>query len=287
MPHPAGRSIHVRGREPALAVPTRPVHFRFGRNNDLLVPLMDDLYGDLLDDAPAGGSRAGNLQPQREERPSAEDIQWQNSCSSTKRRRGIDGEPGGGFHCPVCAEFVQCGSRAEHERGTLHRFNLFAEQQHNDRTTQAAAEPAAVQAKHAAAIAAASARNEAAHLAAQRESVGYRMLKLAGWKEGEGLGLRGDGGTVPIPTRLVTGRPGLERHLAAPARVTHKPRSVKVASRQADTPKAPGTRGERRAARRLAAVAAKQEKARMRDMLNVGSDSCEGNTGPLWRAGNT
>lgn len=243
---------------------------------------MDDLYGDLLDGAPAAG-----LQPQHEDRTAAEGMRSQGSRSNGKRRREADGESGGGFHCAVCAEFVQRGSRAEHERGTLHRFNLFAEQPHDDRTTQAAAEPAAVQARHAAVTAAASARNEAAQLAAQRQSVGYRMLKLAGWKEGEGLGLRGDGATAPIPTRLVTGRPGLERHLAAPARVTHKPRSVKVALHRADTPKAPGTRGDRRAARNLAAATAKQEEARMRDTLNLGNGSCEGNTGPLWRASNT
>ena len=264
---------------------------------------MDSLYGDLLDTDSAGERvrQFGDQQPQREERGREERgeeaqgvgrqdqlSQRGSACRNGKRRRGSpEAGPDGGFNCVVCAEFVQRGSRAEHERGTLHRFNLFAEQPHDDRTTQAAAEPAAVQARNDAAAAAAYARSEAAQLAAQRQSVGYRMLKLAGWKEGEGLGAHGDGTTAPIPTRLVRGRPGIERHLAAPARVTHKPRSVKVASPRADKPKALGTRGERRMARDLEASTAKKEEARLRDTLNLGDVDGEGNIGPLWRAGHT
>ena len=264
----------------------------------------NSLYGDLLDNTSAGGIRSppgqsGGRQPQRDERGREErgvakfeeavrqDQHSQTSRSNGKRRREPETTPDGGFHCVVCAEFVQCGTRAEHERGTLHRFNMFAEQPHHDRTTQVATEPAVVQARNDAAAAAALARSEAAQLAAQRQSVGYRMLKLAGWKEGEGLGLHGDGATAPIPTRLVRGRPGIERHLAAPARVTHKPCSVKVASTRADKPKAPGTRGERRMARNLEVSTAKKEEVQLRDVLNLGDVCSEGNSGPLWRGSHT
>jgi hypothetical protein len=227
---------------------------------------MDGLYGDMF----AEDDDAAPPPPQR----------------PAKRKRDVAGGSGPGFHCAVCAEWVSKGSVQEHERSTLHRFNMFAETPHDDRSTQAAAEPAAVRAAAAAAAAAAEARSEAAQLAAQRQSVGYKMLKLAGWKEGEGLGLRSSGATAPVPTRLVKGRPGLERHLAQPARVTHKPRSVRAAAPAAGgggTAKAPGTRGERRAARTLAAAVEKKEEARMRDALSLGAAGCEGNSGPLWR----
>ena len=238
---------------------------------------MEGLYGDLLArvDQPAGASH-GDGQPQRTE----EQV---HSNGKRRREEPADGSDCG-FRCDLCAQFVRHGSRAEHERGTLHRFNLFAEQPHPDRSTQAAAEPDVVDARNAAAAAVAAAASEAAQLAAQRQSVGYKMLKLAGWKEGEGLGRRGDGATAPVATRLVKGRPGLERHLAAPARVTHKPRSVKIASQRSDTPKAPGTRGERRAVRNMAVLEAKKEEVRIRETLSLNEGSCEGNSGPLWRA---
>lgn len=240
--------------------------------------------GDLLDGKAAGGAaRGGDVRLQNtRDRSRAQFDKDRSHQNVGKRRRQSDTDRG--FHCAVCAEFVQQGSRAEHERGTLHRFNLFAEQPHDDRISQAAGELAAVRARDAAASEAAAVQSEAARLASQRQSKGYKMLKLAGWTEGAGLGLRGDGVTAPVPTRLVRGRPGIERHLAQPARVTHRPRIISTAPRQKDTPKAPGTRGERRAARNVAANVVKREEDMMRDELSLGEETCDGNTGPLWRA---
>ena len=132
---------------------------------------------------------------------------------------------------------------------------------------------------------------EAAQLKEQRQSKGYKMLRAAGWTPGEGLGARGEGTTKPIPTRMVTGRPGIERHLAQPARVTHlahgslKPKEERKgrAGGEEQTKKAEGTRGERRAARRAKAAVEKKERARLAEALSLGTPEGEGNTGPLWR----
>jgi hypothetical protein len=137
--------------------------------------------------------------------------------------------------CTVCGEVVRGGvSRVEHERGTIHRFNLFAEQPHADRDTQVQrgrrvaatgcllllllllllahsqtplSDCRTVRAYTQALLAAEgtqrlqrlrAAEDEATeklaavrHEAQQRSTVGYRLLRKAGWKEGDSIGLRG------------------------------------------------------------------------------------------------
>ena len=257
--------------------------------------LSGGLYGDILADEQA--EQAAHQQQQARKRKQDE---LDDDASSSGGGLGAAAALGGAgsfgracYYCAVCAETVAT-TRQEHERTTAHRFSLFEGDSHPDKATQAAAEPSAVRARAAQADAATERQREAEHQKVQRQSKGFKMLKAAGWKEGEGLGVRGDGVVLPVPTRLVKGRPGLERHLAQPARITHKvalPRSIRAANKAAaaaaggETAPLPGTRGERRAAKNQAEADAKRHEARMREALFLGGadHNPDGNTGPLWR----
>ena len=255
------------------------------------------LYGDILEDEqdePAEQAEQ-RVQAQARKRKQAELDAASSGGLGTGSGSGAAAYAPAAYYCAVCAETVAVGTtRQEHERTTSHRFSLFEADSHPDKATQAAAEPSAVRARAQQADHALEKQREAEHAKTQRQSKGFKMLKAAGWKEGEGLGVRGDGVTHPVATRLVKGRPGLERHLAQPARITHKvalPRSTREANKAAaaaaggETVPLPGTRGERRAAKNQAEADAKQHDARMREALFLGGadHNPDGNTGPLWR----
>jgi hypothetical protein len=98
------------------------------------------------------------------------------------RRAGADPRrPPESWHCSECCEWC-VGDRSAHARTIAHQFA---------RSTSRAALPAA------------------AHVSLPIGNVGYRMLRGAGWEEGQGLGKANEGMLQPIATRLKRDRRGL------------------------------------------------------------------------------
>jgi hypothetical protein len=232
-----------------------------------------------------------------------------------KKQRVLPADSSSSFACAVCGDNVVGMSRVEHERGTVHRFHLY-EMQQPEKVGDGPSDGLNRLARlRKAEVLVAEEEAKQKHLRVQRVSVGYRMLQKQGWKEGEGIGLRPSQGPVqePIRTRLVSGRPGIERHVAQPARIHHVPipartrRKGAAASGDAGSGSGAGSSGgggagltkdERRQREerdaRLHAVF-KQELSgmelhagaghpvRILSLRGVRRGRAEGNTGPLWR----